>query len=223
VGEWDPDEQNDYNDDEEFATTKPKRSAKQIAYQFKPGVSGNPNGRPKGTISLTNKLHKLLRLPVQVDGKPIDDEHTYGDLLVEIAIKAAGNGNYKFFKELFDRTDGKVPDHIVLENTKRLVSQQAGTIAQGLIVMVEDVASELLDDDMAEKFMVALGEKVAAKFSDDDEDDDSDAEAEAVAIVTKRKTKPPDENPDDELEILPDDAVPSDDDSLDDDPTIRED
>jgi|GEM_PF-3104847 len=40
-------------------------------HRFKPGQSGNPRGRPKGSISLTNALVKLLNKKVRVtlDGK----------------------------------------------------------------------------------------------------------------------------------------------------------
>jgi hypothetical protein len=39
--------------------------------QFKPGRSGNPKGRPKGTRNFRTELHETLNAPVQVttDGK----------------------------------------------------------------------------------------------------------------------------------------------------------
>ena len=43
------------------------------ANQFKPGVSGNPRGRPKGSINAMTILRRALREEVQVrkNGKPI--------------------------------------------------------------------------------------------------------------------------------------------------------
>lgn len=43
------------------------------ATQFKPGASGNPKGRPKGTSSASDEIHKMLTTPIVVkqNGKPI--------------------------------------------------------------------------------------------------------------------------------------------------------
>jgi Family of unknown function (DUF5681) len=48
-----------------------KKPPKQ--FQFKPGHSGNPKGRPKGSTSLEDKLQKELRKLVTVtkNGKPV--------------------------------------------------------------------------------------------------------------------------------------------------------
>ena len=41
------------------------------AHQFKPGRSGNPKGRPRGTRNFANDLMTMLKVPVKVsrDGK----------------------------------------------------------------------------------------------------------------------------------------------------------
>ena len=51
--------------------------------QFKPGQSGNPAGRPKGSTNLKTKIDKELRKPISVvkNGKPI--RMTKGDVMVE--------------------------------------------------------------------------------------------------------------------------------------------
>lgn len=82
-----------------------KKPQPPVEHQFKPGQSGNPKGRPKGT-SLTARLRKALD---KNDGE-------LAELLIKVAIREAGKGKFSFFKEIMDRTDGKVAEkHEVLD------------------------------------------------------------------------------------------------------------
>lgn len=87
-------------------------------HQWKPGQSGNPSGRPKGAVSLTAKLRQAL----EVEIKP---GLTTADLLVKVAIKAASKGDYKFWKEILDRIDGKVPDKIQTDDPIKVIVEYA--------------------------------------------------------------------------------------------------
>lgn len=140
-----------------------------IQYQFKKGQKGLPGaGRPKGSVGITARITKLLQLPVRFPGKKdIRQDYTYADLLAEMAVKAANNQDFRFFKEIWDRVDGKVPDHVVMESTKRMVAQEAATLAQELLGVVGETIDDYLDDDRAEAFMTALGDRWAAKFTDE--------------------------------------------------------
>ena len=69
---------------------------------WKPGESGNPGGRPKGTGSITSYLRRLLK------EKKGDKE--IAELLAQKAVQLAGKGEFRFLKEILERTDGKVPD-----------------------------------------------------------------------------------------------------------------
>ena len=64
---------------------------------WKPGESGNPNGRPKER-PIAAELRKLLE---RDDGAALK-------ALAAIAIKAALKGDYRWGRELLDRIDGKV-------------------------------------------------------------------------------------------------------------------
>lgn len=138
-------------------------------YQFQPGQSGNPSGRPKGTISLTHKLKKIMTMPVRIKGQAFNPDRLYADLFVEMAVCAATVGDFKFFKEVFDRLDGKVPDHVVMEGTKRMVAQEAANLAQDLLAVVEEVATSMLADSIADMFMVTLGRKFEELFAPKEE------------------------------------------------------
>ena len=75
--------------------------------RFKPGQSGNPKGKPKGTISLAAQLRKALKRTVQTkDGTRMK---TY-DAVVAKAIQSALQGDSAMMKLIFDRVDGRVRD-----------------------------------------------------------------------------------------------------------------
>jgi hypothetical protein len=71
-----------------------------VAKQFKPGQSGNPKGRPRGT-GLTDKLRAVVEGETQ-DGKPI------AEALMRAGVAAAMRGDFRFWKEILDRIDGPV-------------------------------------------------------------------------------------------------------------------
>ena len=52
---------NENNPNADKTVKKQRRGENLKPYQFKPGQTGNPNGRPKGTKSLTNQLKAALQ------------------------------------------------------------------------------------------------------------------------------------------------------------------
>ena len=73
------------------------------AHQWKPGQSGNPKGRPKGT-TLTAAIDELL------------DDDVKGEqmrrALARVAVQRALQGDFRFYSLLMERRDGKVPDKL---------------------------------------------------------------------------------------------------------------
>lgn len=65
---------------------------------FPKGVSGNPGGRPKGTVSITKHLRAALE--AQDEKKAI--------MLAEAIILQAAKGNGVALKQVLDRIDGPV-------------------------------------------------------------------------------------------------------------------
>lgn len=85
---------------------------------FKPGQSGNPGGKPKGTRSLLRAIRAKLveRLKDAEEG----EEDGY-DRAAGAFVAALLNGSFQHAKELIEREEGKVPDRTELQATVRLV------------------------------------------------------------------------------------------------------
>jgi len=69
--------------------------------QFKPGQSGNPKGRPKGTLSVVAELKK------QLEQCPDGDKRTYLEILVKKVLKKGiVDGDVNMIKDIINRVDG---------------------------------------------------------------------------------------------------------------------
>jgi len=84
------------NDDDEIGFKRPPKGTR-----FKPGRSGNPNGRPRGRKNLTTDLAALMtkRIPIRKDGEL---RHVTGQeaLLLRLFEKAVG-GDLKASAQIF--------------------------------------------------------------------------------------------------------------------------
>lgn len=70
--------------------------------QFKKGQSGNPNGRPVGSVSVTAEIKRKL---LEVEPKT---RKTYLELLVDRAMeRAISNGNISMIQNIWEHMDGK--------------------------------------------------------------------------------------------------------------------
>lgn len=94
---------------------------------FKPGQSGNPAGKPKGTLSsaevsaLMGKFCKKSRVELQAIIQ--DEKSTMLEIMVaSVMAKAAKDGDYARLAFLLDRSVGKVKEEI--EQTVRSISDE---------------------------------------------------------------------------------------------------
>lgn len=79
--------------------------------RWKPGQSGNPAGKPKGTEHSSTRLRRLLDA-VQKAKHPVtkqEEEFTTLELMDAALIARAMKGDVQAYKEILDRFEGKVP------------------------------------------------------------------------------------------------------------------
>jgi len=74
---------------------------------WKPGQSGNPAGRPKGSLNLTTVLKHFLKEKIEVekDGKII--KLSKDKVLILKLIEKAIKGDIKAIEKVWDRIEGK--------------------------------------------------------------------------------------------------------------------
>lgn len=89
--------------------------------QFKKGKSGNPNGRPKGSLSLDSRVRRLLegeeKLPeaiAETIRKAVGSNAQALDAMIIVGILQALQGDEKWGKLLWERGYGKVTDNVVV-------------------------------------------------------------------------------------------------------------
>jgi len=113
--------------------TKPKKSEKtdkeQKPWLYKKGESGNPEGRPKGSLNFATKWRKFIEIVAkqnEIKPEEIDNQ------MMAVALKRIKEGNFSFWKDINDRLYGDssapmggtvIPIQIVIqqdENTKEV-------------------------------------------------------------------------------------------------------
>jgi hypothetical protein len=78
-----------------------------VRHQFKPGQSGNPSGRPKGSVSLTEAMRRLLR------ARPEEaDEAVRIAYEILTGRRDATKGQVEMARIWLDRIDGPVTQRI---------------------------------------------------------------------------------------------------------------
>lgn len=138
-------------------------------FAWRPGQSGNPSGRKQGSVNLTGRLRALLLTPVEKPGKggakkKREQQRTFADDMMSLAIQAARKGDYRFFQHIYERMEGKVPEHLVIERAKKMVAQEAEALAMRLVRTASDVAEEVFGPSAAKKYTERLGAAVSEGF-----------------------------------------------------------
>jgi len=94
------DSEKQYENNDRKASIEKKVSALR-PYQWKPGQSGNPKGRPKRK-TLSEAVYEVLMEEFPNTGK------TNLEMLARVIVKEAMKGKFPFAKEILDRLEGKV-------------------------------------------------------------------------------------------------------------------
>lgn len=73
-------------------------------YKFRPGQSGNPAGRPKKQRTIEKAIRDFL--DQGLEGKDLYEA------MAKVGVKKALLGDFKFWQEVINRVEGKVPDRL---------------------------------------------------------------------------------------------------------------
>lgn len=81
-------------------------------YQFRPGQSGNPAGKPPGTVSIVTEIKKkLLEMP-------IGEKKTFLEIFLQkLFNKVLTDKDTAMMRDLIDRVDGKPPQFNEFKHT----------------------------------------------------------------------------------------------------------
>lgn len=107
-----------YHNDGKKVTHKGTITFLENKKDFKPGVSGNPKGKPKGTKHRSTILAELLALSVKDKGNktvpnPLNKSEkdiTYEKLIMVSLIKKAAGGDVRAIQEIQNTMHGKITD-----------------------------------------------------------------------------------------------------------------
>lgn len=122
--------------------TAKKQQKRVIGKPFEKGQSGNPAGRPKGSISVVSELKKKLE-EIPKEGNP--EKKRYLDMLViKVIKKALADGDVPMIKDIIDRIDGKAKQPTELSGEVNLPTP----ILVKFINKKEDIKDDEATDDL---------------------------------------------------------------------------
>lgn len=109
--------------------------------QFKPGVSGNPRGRPKGSVNLRSRVTKHLRQSVTVTRNGRSVKMQKGDLIALQIVDTAAKGDLKAAvlavrlddEAAMSQSKSSTEDAVVLpnqENLRFILNRLSGLIGE---------------------------------------------------------------------------------------------
>ena len=106
-------------------------------HQFKKGQSGNPNGRPKGSLNSKTILQKFLDLKTETEN-PITKELENLTVAEQIHLKQVAkaiDGDLYSYKEIIDRLEGKT---VAVQEIKQEITQKTLRVGYGDIENDDD-------------------------------------------------------------------------------------
>jgi uncharacterized protein YpuA (DUF1002 family) len=117
-------------------TGKKQEKRGDIETRFKKGQSGNPKGRPPGSVSITTEIKK--RLQEMPDGQ----KKTYLELLISRILKlGVVDGNEQMIKIIWNYVDG-MPNQL-LEADINVVTSEANKAKEAL----KNILNRSLEND----------------------------------------------------------------------------
>ena len=85
---------------------KPHKQDRNRRGQFKPGVSGNPGGRPRGRPSITASMRLLADQDAEFEFEAPKGE-SWAERIARVLIERAAEGDLRAASIVLERLDGK--------------------------------------------------------------------------------------------------------------------
>jgi hypothetical protein len=119
---------------------KTAENSRIIGRPFPKGVSGNPNGRPKG-VSIVDAIKREL------ENKPEGSDRTYLELLIQRIFKSAiQDGDVHMIKDIINRTDGmpqgSAPQVAVQVNNYQATPEQEALLDEWVVKRYKELEAE---------------------------------------------------------------------------------
>lgn len=73
--------------------------------RWKPGQSGNPSGKRKGTVSVLTRLRRVVEEEAKLEDKDPGHGVTHADLIAQLIVKQALGGDFRFVQFLMDKLE----------------------------------------------------------------------------------------------------------------------
>lgn len=102
------------------------RKPPPVEHQFKPGQSGNPAGKPPGTVSFKNSIKKFAGVMMKDINPETGQEElmTLADIITMQQFKKAKRGDTRAFEVLKNHIESLPKQGIDLSNTDGTLSKE---------------------------------------------------------------------------------------------------
>jgi len=123
---------------------------------FMPGQSGNPGGRPKGSVKVSSCYELSLARPFPEDPQG----RTYAQVIADRTVELATEGRIDAIKEVTDRTEGRSKQTINVNRgdlRRELLRRSVDDLSAKFGKPRNEVISEFIDlDPAASEFLMEL-------------------------------------------------------------------
>ena len=111
-----------------------KQGVPPDATKWKPGQSGNPNGRPKSRPIAA----AIKALAENNDGEALK-------ALAAVGLKRALKGDFRFYKEIMERIDGKVLTELDMTSAGEQLPSAATECGKAIAAALHKVGKDAMD------------------------------------------------------------------------------
>jgi hypothetical protein len=136
-------------------TASPKKKLGGVTGKgFMPGQSGNPGGRPKGSVKVSSCYERTLARPFPGDPQG----RTYAQVIADKTVELAAEGRIDAIKEITDRTEGRLKQTIDVNRSdlrKEYLRKAVDDLSAKYGKPREEVMSDFMDlDPTASEFLM---------------------------------------------------------------------